>query len=618
LVSVVWLSVLIAGAVGYFAYQLPDISALNEQARRPSVQLLAADGGAFASFGEVYGETLPVKAMSRHLPRAVIAIEDRRFYDHFGVDLFGLARASIANFREGRVVQGGSTITQQLAKNLFLTSERSFDRKIKELLLALWLEQKFSKDEILGIYLNRVYFGAGTYGVDAASRRYFGRSARDLDLYQAAMLAGLLKAPSRYNPSRDKAQADARARQVLASMVDAGLADSAAAARAAKQGTTIAAGARGGDGARYFADWVLDRAMGYLGHIDRDITIVTTLEPALQRAAEDTLKLALVRDGSAARVGQASLVALDLDGGVRAMVGGRDYGQSQFNRATQAQRQPGSAFKPIVYLAALQAGWEPTDSIEDQPIRIGDWSPANFDGRHHGVVTLADAFAQSSNVATVRLAERVGRSRIIEAARRLGLSGELANHPSLPLGVNEVSLLELTGAYGPFANGGQGVIPYGIREIRDADGLVLFRHNGSAIGPVMSPGEAARMTDMMVGVISHGTGRAAQLSRPAAGKTGTSQDHRDAWFVGYSSDLVTGIWMGNDDAAPMNKVTGGGLPAKAWQAFMERSHQGLPPSPLFAHALMRIQQASVEPSRPALATGILPGNRVDGLSGARD
>ncbi|WP_232314836.1 transglycosylase domain-containing protein [Oceanibaculum pacificum] len=546
----------------------------------------------FATSGQLHGEPLTIREMPAHLPRAVLAIEDRRFYHHFGVDPWGLARAAVTNLLTGRVVQGGSTITQQLAKNLFLTPERSFDRKAKELLLALWLERKFSKDEILAIYLNRVYFGAGTYGVDAAAWRYFGHSAREVTIYQAAMLAGLLKAPSRLSPARDRKPADARARQVLASMVDAGFVDSAKAAGAAKQGTALALGAGGNTGSRYFADWVLDQVAGYVGYIGKDLIVATTLEPGLQRLAEQEVTAILTREGKARNVAQASLVALDLDGGIRAMVGGRDYVDSQFNRATQALRQPGSAFKTFVYLAALQDGWKPTDVIEDAPVTVRNWSPVNIDGKYRGSISLAQALAHSSNVATVRLSEQIGRNRVIETARRVGLSSTLENHPSLPLGVDEVTLLELTGGYGAIANGGQGVLPYGIREIRESNGAVLYRHGHSGIGPVMSPQEAAQITDMLSRVIEEGTGRAAKLTRPAAGKTGTSQDFRDAWFIGFTSDLVTGVWLGNDDGKPMTKVTGGALPAQLWRGFMERSHQGLPPRPLVAHSLVRIQQAA--------------------------
>ena len=591
-VAAIWGIVIVGGGVGYFAYQLPDIDNLSAQSRTPSVRLLSTDGSIFATSGQVHGESLSIREMPAHLPRAVLAIEDRRFYQHFGVDPWGVIRAAVTNLTAGRVAQGGSTITQQLAKNLFLTPERSFDRKAKEMLLALWLEHKFTKDEILAIYLNRVYFGAGTYGVDAAAWRYFGHSAREVTVYQAAMLAGLLKAPSRLSPSRDRKPADDRARQVLASMVEAGFLESTAAARAAQQSTMLAMGPGGNTGSRYFADWVLDQVAGYIGYLGKDLVVTTTLEPGLQRVAEEETKAILARESGTRNASQASLVALDLDGGVRAMVGGRDYLESQFNRATQAQRQSGSAFKTFVYLAALQAGWKATDLIEDTPITVRNWSPVNIDGRYRGPVTLTQALAPSSNVATVRLSERVGRGRVIETARRLGLSGTLDNHPSLPLGVDEVNLLELTGAYGAIANGGQGVQPYGIREIRDASGTVLFRHGGSGIGPVMSPQEAASITDMLTRVIEDGTGRAARLPRPVAGKTGTSQDFRDAWFIGFSSDLVTGVWFGNDDGRPMAKVTGGTLPAMLWRGFMDRSHQGLPPRPLVAHSLVRIQQAA--------------------------
>ena len=575
---VLWAAILGGGALGYFALTLPDTSQLGIAQRRPAITILAEDDSALANFGDLFGEPLTLKQMSPYLPQAVLATEDRRFYSHYGIDPIGLARAVVANLRAKHLVQGGSTITQQLAKVLFLSPERSLSRKIRETMLALWLERRFSKDQILEIYLNRVYLGAGTYGVDAAAHRYFGKSAAKLSLFESAVIAGLLKAPSRFSPANDRERALGRAAQVLANMVEAGFVNGPDAAAAAQQGTTLAV--LGRPGSRYFADWVADQVREFAGAGDRDLTVRTTLDPRLQAAAEAAIADVLVRYGQKYAVTQGALVALSADGAVRAMVGGRDYGQSQFNRATQAQRQPGSAFKPFVYLAGLEAGLRPTDHFFDAPIRIGDWQPHNYTNRYQGDMTLAEALAQSINTIAVQVAERAGIGRVIAAANRLGITSDLAKDASIALGTNEVNLLELASAYAPFANGGTGVLPYGIGEIRDTEGHTVYRRAGSGPGQVIAPETAALMTDMLAGVIGHGTGKSAALPRPAAGKTGTTQEYRDAWFIGYTADLVVGVWLGNDDNSPMNRVTGGSLPALAWHNFMLAATSGMPLKPL--------------------------------------
>ncbi|MEE9316981.1 MAG: PBP1A family penicillin-binding protein [Rhodospirillales bacterium] len=582
-VAAVWGLIVLLGLAAWYGTDLPDVEQAFDATRRPTVTLLAADGRTLATIGDVYGPPAGLDDLPKALTQAVLATEDRRFYDHFGLDIIGLGRAMAANIRAGRIVQGGSTITQQVAKNLFLTPERTLKRKIQELLLALWLEHRFSKDQILTIYLNRVYLGAGTYGVAAAAEKYFNRPASRLSTYQSAMLAGLLKAPSRYNPLAHPARARARTAQVLKNMVAAGvLAPQAAEKAKASRDRRVRLGAFPGRtrAGRHFADWVLEQVSAYVNPGDRDIVVRTTLDPDLQDLAETAVKRALDKQGAKAGVSEAALVAMGPTGAVRAMVGGRDHSKSQFNRATQAKRQPGSAFKPFVYLAGLEAGLRPGTLMVDGPVDIGGWRPRNFSKTHQGQVTLAQAMARSINTVAVKVSERAGRARVIDAARRLGLSGDFQPTPSLALGVSEVTLLELTQAYGPFANGGAGVWAYGIEEIKDRQGNVLYRRGGSGPGRVVSAGNVKAMNAMLSGVVSGGTGRAAQIGRPQAGKTGTSQNFRDAWFVGFTAHLLTGVWMGNDDGSRMKKVTGGGLPARVWRDFMAAAHTGTPPRPL--------------------------------------
>jgi penicillin-binding protein 1A len=579
---VLWGLIVGGGVIGYFAMTLPDTSRLAVAERRPTLTILAADGSVVATFGDLFGRPLTLSEMSPYLPEAVIATEDRRFYENIGIDPIGMMRAAIADLRAGRIVEGGSTITQQLAKILFLTPERSLGRKIRETLLALWLDHRFAKNQILEIYLNRVYLGAGAYGVDAAARRYFGKSAAQLDLYESAVIAGLLKAPSRFSPARDRAAAAARAAQVLDNMVEAGFISRTAATNAARHGAQWAAA--GHAGSRYFADWIAGQVRDFAGAADRDLVVETTLDPRVQAAAESAIGTILARYGERDRASQGALVALSPDGAVRAMVGGRDYAESQFNRATEAERQPGSAFKPFVYLAGLEAGLRPGDVFDDAPIRIGNWRPHDYGRRYQGEMTLAQAMAQSINTIAVRVAERAGIGRVVATANRLGILSPLPHDASIALGTADVNLLELTAAYVPFANGGDGVIAYGIREIRDRDGRVIYRREGSGPGPVVAPEFVGMMNDMLAGVIRDGTGRAAALPRPAAGKTGTTQDYRDAWFIGYTTGLVAGVWFGNDDDSPMRRVTGGSLPAAAWHDFMLAATGGLPARPLPATA----------------------------------
>jgi penicillin-binding protein 1A len=559
-----------------FAPDLPDTTDLFRNTKTPEVIILARDGRALSRTGGA-GGIVAVEELPPHLPQAVLATEDRRFYRHFGMDVIGFARAVVTNFRAGRVVQGGSTITQQLAKNLWLTPERTITRKLKELMLAVWLEARLEKREILTLYLNRVYLGAGSYGVEAASQRYFGKSARRVTLSEAALLAGLLKAPSRYAPTNDFGLARRRAGEVLENMVEAGYLTQAkanAAKRAPLRLAKSTALASGGSG--YFVDWIETQIPHFVGRVDDGIIVETTLDLNAQSAAERALARALDRHGKARRVSQGAVIAFATDGSVRAMTGGRSYKASQFNRTLQARRQPGSAFKTIVYLAGLEQGLRPDSRIKDAPINVDGWRPKNFNGKYIGPVTLEKALAESINTAAVRVAKQVGPENIIATARRLGITARLAPDLSLALGVSEISLFELSAAYLPFANGGTGVFPFGIQRIRTTGGEVLYERSGTSLGRVVEGRHVGEMNRMLATAVSEGTGRKAHLKgREAAGKTGTSQDYRDGWFIGYTADLVAGVWVGNDNNSPTKRVTGGQLPAEIWRDFMTKTSAGL-------------------------------------------
>lgn len=571
--------ILVVGVViAWYARDLPNVSRMAELTRQPSLQIVDADGGRIAAYGELYGEALTVADLPPHVPQAVLAIEDRRFYSHPGIDPIGLVRAAVVNWRAGRVVQGGSTISQQLAKNIFLSSERTLDRKIQELLLAFWLEYKLTKDQVLALYLNRVYFGAGTYGIDAAARRYFGKAARELQLYEAAMLAGLLRAPSRYNPANNPDLAHSRAVRVLEAMVEAEYiseeeALEAAEARAAPNDLPRGRG-------RYFGDWAAGQVEGLIGPLDEDLVAHTTLDRRLQHIVEEEVRLILEEAGAEYGVSQAAVVVLSPDGAVRAMVGGRDYGESQFNRTVQAMRQPGSAFKPFVYLAAMEAGAAPDSRRHDAPITVslpqGQWQPRNYGDRFYGDVTLREAFARSLNSVAVGLLQEQGAEEVVERARRLGISARLEALPSLALGTSEVTLLEMSAAYAAFANGGYGVWPYGVSSLSTPSGQIVYRREGQGLGRVMSPSAHAAMLDLLQASVSWGTSRAADPGRPAGGKTGTTQDSRDAWFIGFTAELVVGVWMGNDNGTQMRQVTGGTLPARLWNRIVTRALEGQP------------------------------------------
>jgi penicillin-binding protein 1A len=472
------------------------------------------------------------------------------------------------------VSQGGSTITQQLAKNLFLTPERTLKRKIQEMLVAFWLESHYSKDELLTLYLNRVYLGAGTFGVAAASERYFDKKVQDLTLPEAAVLAGLLQAPSRYAPTRDQARAERRADVVLNAMAESGFITKTQAAAAKAEPLKLAHQAdRVG---RYFADWALDQVNGYIGGVTADVVVQTTLDVKIQRAAEQKLAQMIKTNGQKFNVDQGAVLVMDPAGAVRAMAGGVDYGDSQFNRATRALRQPGSSFKLFVYSAALDAGLTPDTGFVDEPFAVGDYKPRNYENTYMGPVTMEQAVAYSINTVAVRVLQQVGVDRVIQWARRLGITTPLKRESGLALGSSEVTLLELTSAYAAYANEGSGVWPYAVTEVRDTSGNVVYQRVGSGPGLRMSPRMIADMNRMLGAVVDYGTGRAANIGRPVYGKTGTNEDYRDAWFLGYSADYVAGVWLGNDDRTPMKRVTGGGLPAQLWHDVMMTAHEGLP------------------------------------------
>lgn len=591
-VAVIWGFVALGAGLVWYGWDLPDIDDAIAEGRRPAATVLASGGERIVSFGDVFGMPVQAHELPLHLKQAVIATEDRRFYDHPGVDPIGIARALVTNITAGGVRQGGSTLTQQLAKNLFLSSERTIRRKVQEVLIALWLEQKFTKDQILTIYLNRVYLGSGVYGVDAAARRYFGQPATAIGLYESAMLAGMLKAPSRYNPAADEKASRDRTRVVLANMVDAGFINAETADRAVA-GKLAGGRGTGGGLARHFADWAMDRAPAFADIDGRDVTIRTTIEADLQRSAERLLTAALAKHGKAKGIDTGAIVVLRPDGAIAAMVGGPSYGQSQFNMAVQARRQPGSAFKPVVYLAALESGLTPSTTIEDAPFTLGDWSPRNYDRKFRGTVSLADALAKSLNVPTAKLYHRLGHDRVVESARRLGFVSDFPVDATISLGTADASLLELTNAYAVFANAGGGVAPWGIREIRSRDGASLYVRSRDRRRQVVSGPALADMHYMLGQVIERGTGRAAALDRPAGGKSGTSQSFRDAWFVGYTADYAAGIWLGATDGE-MDKVTGGSLPATLWRDLMRAAHKGLPPRALPVPANAEAPPASVE------------------------
>ncbi|GLQ04907.1 penicillin-binding protein [Sneathiella chinensis] len=568
---VLW-GVLISGVIlGYFAYTLPDISGINVIEKRPSLVFQTEKGVRFATYGDLYGNMLRPDEIPENMKNAVMAVEDSHFYDHFGVNPFSLVRAMWRNYQAGRVVEGGSTITQQLAKNLFLNPDRTLQRKIREVLLAFWLEANYSKDEILALYLNRMYFGSGTYGIDAAARKYFSKPARDLTIAEAAMLAGLLKAPTYYAPTANLDRAQQRSTVVIRRMEAEEFITPATANALVKAPATLRNAGSNFRNVRYFSDWVVSEVRSYIGRTEEDLIVRTTLDLDLQTNAEQSLESQLKTNSKKYNVSQAALITMTPTGAVKAMVGGRNYARSSFNRAVSAQRQPGSVFKTVVYTAGFEKGRAPDDVYMDGPVNIGGWKPHNYSRRYDGAMSLREAYSRSINTIAVKLTEDIGRGAVASTARKMGLTGKIPTHPSISLGTNEVSLVEMTSAYAVIANGGYGVLPYGVLEIKTASGKVLYQRHGSGLGRQLSARTVNHMRSIMTTAIQSGTGRNANPGFPAAGKTGTTQDYRDAWFIGFTPSLVTGVWFGNDDGSATKKVTGSNLPALAWRDFMKAS-----------------------------------------------
>jgi len=564
------------GGAVWIGAHLPPIQSLEVPKRPPTIQMVDLNGRPLATRGDMGGLAVSIRDLPRYVPQAFVAIEDRRFYSHYGIDPIGIARALMANVLHRSVAQGGSTVTQQLAKNLFLTQERTLTRKVQELGLALWLERKFSKTQILEMYLNRVYFGAGAYGIEAAAQRYFSKPAQKLTVAEAAMLAGLVRSPSRLAPSHNPDGAERRAQLVLAAMVEMKFITNGM-AKVALMHPAHALKPAGAGSVGYVADWVMDVLDDLVGRVEQGIVVETTIDPALQAAAEKTLVDELARSGDKAGVHQGALVAMSPDGAVRAMVGGRNYAESQFNRAVAAKRQPGSAFKPFVYLTAIERGLTPETVREDKPIAVKRWRPENYSHEYFGPVTLRQALALSLNTVSVRLTLEFSPTAVVRTAHRLGIASKLEPNASIALGTSEVSVMELVSAYASFANGGFAPSPHVVAHVRSAKGKLLYSRGPQNLGRIVEPRYVAMMNSMMQETLLTGTARKAEVPGwPAAGKTGTSQDFRDAWFIGYTGHLVAGVWLGNDDNSPTRKITGGGLPVTVWSKFMRAAHQGVP------------------------------------------
>ena len=550
--------------VGYCALTLPDIEKAVKATRAPQVTILAANGTEIASYGAQYGRPIELKRLPDYVPQAVIATEDRRFYSHSGVDFRSVIRATVVNLVKRRKAQGASTLTQQVAKNLFLSSEKTLRRKVQELLLSFWLEHKLTKDQILTIYLNRVYFGAGTYGIEAAAQKYYGVKARRLSLYQAAVLAGLLKAPTRYNPLTHPEQANQRARLVLVNMVKAGFISAKDALNAAETGAV--AGKNRDKSVFYFTDWVADEAEAYLGRVNQDIDVKTTLVPEMQVVLDREIKQTLDSESAQLKkVSQAAGVIMDKNGAVLAMNGGKDYRQSQFNRAVEARRQIGSAIKPFIYLTAFEKGASAADIVEDQPVYLSGWTPRNFNNKYYGRISLHDALVHSVNTVAVATAVKTGVRSVLKTARRFGIAGsDCEATGAIALGVCQTRLIDAVSAYASLLNGGFAVTPYGISEITGQEGNVLYSRSDSDRARLVNPRYIAELDSALIDVVQKGTGKKANPIVLAKGKTGTTQNYRDAWFIGYTQNLAAGVWVGNDDETPMDKVTGGNIPAEIW------------------------------------------------------
>ncbi len=608
LVASVALPLLAAGYILYCIVTLPFAGGYSVETTPSALLVEAKDGRLFATRGVFKGEKLSANEVPSDLARAIVAIEDRRFYEHGGVDLRAILRASWRNLASDRI-EGASTITQQLVRMLYLSPERTFKRKVQEAMLAVWLELHLSKEEILARYLNTAYFGGGVHGVDAAAKRYFGKSAHKLSLSEAAMLAGLVRAPTALAPHRNLERARERAEVVLAAMAESGAiaqdqADAAIRQPAALRVPPEATPA----GTNYFLDMINGEVRRVVGAGAADLRLTTTIDLQLQALAESVVAKRLAAEGKARKVSQAALIAMAPDGAILAMVGGKDYNESQFNRAIQARRQPGSLFKLFVYLAALEKGFTAQSTMIDRPVQIGEWEPENFGGRYRGQVTLRQAFANSLNTIAVQLTEAVGIPSVISVAKRLGVQADLPAVPSLALGSAEVSLLDMTRAFAAIAADAESIEPYGVRTIYRGE-QVLYAKPTSAPAAPKNPAARAAMHDLLASVVREGTGKAARITMPAAGKTGTTQEHRDAWFVGFTSDIVVGVWVGNDDNSPTNNVTGGTLPATIWRDFVTqagpaRAKTAATGSPFWKPATPTARGSSPRQQQPEIASAV--------------
>ncbi|THD61762.1 transglycosylase domain-containing protein [Phenylobacterium sp.] len=583
LVAGVWALIFVVAFFAVFSVDLPDTSKLYDVKRQPSISYLDRSGGLVAVRGSQYAPPVDLDRLPPYVPKAFVAIEDRWFYWHFGFNPWGIARSQLYDWTHHGAgpLRGGSTITQQLARNLFLTPNQTYRRKAQELILAIWLEAKFSKKQILELYLNRVYFGAGAYGIEAASQRYFGKPAAQLTVGEAALLAGLMKGPSRYSPVAATDRAERRATIVLDEMVRIHAITPEQRDQAIKTPVVVNP-VLANQRAQYFTDWVDDQVRRLVGQPTEDLVVETTLDLPLQASAEQAVQTGVAAAQNLG-VKQAALISLDGEGRVRAYVGGVNYLQSQFDRATSARRQAGSSFKPFVYLTAMEAGRTPDTPVVDEPITIGNWTPRNYTGQYLGPITLEIALKESINTVAARLASEVGTSNVAATARRLGITSPIQLDPSMALGAVEVSPLEMAQAYAPFSNGGVFAKGYGIERIRTASGRVLYDHSvaGDARRTVIGQPALAYMIRMMRQVIASGTGtRAAVKGYDLAGKTGTTSDYRDAWFIGYTGGFVTAVWVGKDDNTPMKKVTGGGAPAGIWHAYMAQALPRLKTGPI--------------------------------------
>jgi len=570
----IWAVIAVIGVIVYYGAQLPASNTWAIPDRPPNIRILAADGSLISNRGQTGGEAVTYRELPYYVPAAIIASEDRRFMSHFGVDPIGLVSVAIETVQARGVTRGASTITQQVAKNLFLTPDQTIARKIQEMILAVWLEQNYTKEQILELYMNRVYFGSGATGIEAAAQTYFGVSARNLSLGQAAMLAGILPAPSAYNPKSSPERAIERQRLTLNSMASEGYitAEEANAARIDPNQTvrTKVAGSES-----YVADWVESLMQSYVGDVPKDVIVSTTLDWRLQKEAELIVREAVASEGPKRGFSQGALVSMDVDGTIRAMVGGVDYQASQYNRAVTAKRQPGSTFKPFVYMAAMEKGYTPDTVAEDAQFTYEGWSPRNASGKYAGPVTLRQGLAYSLNTIAARLAIDVTPQAVIDVATRMGISSQLTAVPSIALGTQEVNLLELTSAYAPFANGGIGIIPNVITRIETVDGEVLYEASNAGPGQVIAPNILSEMDDMLRTAVEVGTGKGANLNGwEFGGKTGTSQNARDALFVGFTAKMVTGVWLGNDNDTKTT-LSGGNVPVSIWSQFMTKAHEGL-------------------------------------------